>query len=336
MSGIYSMSTVLTLEPYIDDCSRLFVERMIERVGPGQAIDLGDWFLWYAYDVIAELFFGRSLGFIKNHGDQGAFLESLEFMLPVMTPAAVSTPLVRGLIMGLFMLSSTARTGLQGMNLIIDTARTSVDERNAATASPGKRERKDLLHYLLAIVRAKGSEVDFGVEDVKNEAFAALIVLYEQIRKEVDQAVENGTLSEYPSYSEVMQLPLVKSAIKEALRLHSGMGFTMPRVVGQSGIELAGMHIPAGCKVGINPAVVGRDEAAYGPDADTCNDLVFGAGTRTCIGKQIALSEIYKFVPLMIRKFEFELVNPSKSWTTHDYFFNKQSGVQVTVKVRGL
>ncbi|KAK8015767.1 hypothetical protein PG991_008655 [Apiospora marii] len=374
VSGVYSMSTVLTLEPYIDDCSRFFVKRMIEHTRPDQAVDLGEWFLWYAYDLIAELFFGRSLGFIENRGDQGAFLESLEFMLPVMTTAAVSTPLARGLIMSLFMLSSTARKGLKGMNRIIETARTSVDERaSAAAASSGTRDRKDLLHNLLAIVHSKGSDVDFGVEDVKNEAFAALTAgadatmieiqavfyylakdraAYAQVRKEVDQAAESGQLSEYPSYSEVMQLPLVKATIKEALRLHSGVGFTMPRVVGQGGIELAGMHIPPGYKVGINPAVVGRDEGVYGPDADTfrperwiertdpimnrCNDLVFGAGTRTCIGKQIALSEIYKFVPLMIRKFDFELVDSSKDWTTHDYFFNKQSGVKVKVKVRGL
>lgn len=95
-------------------------------------------------------------------------------MLPVMSTAAVSTPLVRGLIMGLFMLSSSARKGLKGMNRIIETARTSVDERVSAAASSGTRDRKDLLHNLLAIVRSKGDEVDFGVEDVKNEAFAAL------------------------------------------------------------------------------------------------------------------------------------------------------------------
>nr|D7PI20.2 RecName: Full=Cytochrome P450 monooxygenase gsfF; AltName: Full=Griseofulvin synthesis protein F; Flags: Precursor [Penicillium aethiopicum]ADI24958.2 GsfF [Penicillium aethiopicum] len=373
VSSVYSMSTVLTLEPYIDNCSRLFVKRMTERTVPHEAIDLGDWFLWYAYDVIGELFFGHSLGFIENRGDEGGFLASLEVMLPVLTIAAASSPLVRGLIMGLFTLSSTARKGLKGMNHIIETARASVDKRASAVAEPGKGERKDLLHNLLNIVSSKGDKLDFGIEDVKNEAFAALTAgadatmielqaifyylvkdrsVYEELRKEVDQAVETGKLSEFPSYSEVVQLPLLKATIKEALRLHPAVGFTMPRVVGQAGIELLGMYIPPGWKVGMNAAVVGRDEGVYGTDANTfrperwiertdsdmdrCNNLVFGAGTRTCIGKQIALSEIYKMVPLLIRKFDFALVDPSKSWTTHDYFFNKQSGVQVKVTVRGL
>lgn len=129
--------------------------------------------------------------------------------------------------------------------------------------------------------------------------------VYEELRNEVDQAVENGKLSDLPSYSEVVQLPLLKATIKEALRLHPGVGFTMPRVVDRSGIELSGMYIPPGWKVGMNAAVVGRDVGVYGPDADTfrperwiertdpsmdrCNNLVFGAGTRTCIGKQVSL-----------------------------------------------
>jgi hypothetical protein len=111
---------------------------------------------------------------MENRGDQGAFLASLESMLPVLTTAAASSPLVRRLIMSSFMLSSTARKGLKGMNHIIETARTSVDDRVSAIKADGKQERKDLLHNLLAIVNSKGDNLDFGVEDVKNEAFAAL------------------------------------------------------------------------------------------------------------------------------------------------------------------
>ncbi|KAJ5318517.1 cytochrome P450 [Penicillium atrosanguineum] len=355
VSSVYSMSSVLTLESYIDDCSRLFVERMTERTMSDHVVDLGDWFLWYAYDVIGELFFGHSLGFIENCGDQGAFLASLELMLPVLTTAAASSPLIRRLIMGLFTLSSTARKGLKGMNHIIETARKSVDNRASAVGAAGKQERKDILHNLLAIVYSKGDRLDFSIEDVKNEAFAALTAgadatmielqavfyylakdrcAYEDVRKEVDQAVESGKLSDFPSYSEAVQLPLLTATIKEALRMHPAVGMTMPRIVDEAGIELSGIFIPPGWKVGMNAAVVGRDKGVYGPDVNTfrpkrwiertdlimerCNSLVFGAGTRTCIGKQIAL------------------MDPSKSWSTHDYFFNKQSGLQVKVRARGL
>ncbi|KAJ5318481.1 cytochrome P450 [Penicillium atrosanguineum] len=273
----------------------------------------------------------------------------------ILTTAAASSPLIRRLIMGLFTLSSTARKGLKGMNHIIETARKSVDNRASAVGAAGKQERKDILHNLLAIVYSKGDRLDFSIEDVKNEAFAALTAgadatmielqavfyylakdrcAYEDVRKEVDQAVESGKLSDFPSYSEAVQLPLLTATIKEALRMHPAVGMTMPRIVDEAGIELSGIFIPPGWKVGMNAAVVGRDKGVYGPDVNTfrpkrwiertdlimerCNSLVFGAGTRTCIGKQIAL------------------MDPSKSWSTHDYFFNKQSGLQVKVRARGL
>jgi cytochrome P450 len=130
--------------------------------------------------------------------------------------------------------------------------------------------------------------------------------IYNDVRKEIDQAVESGKLSDFPRYAEVVQLPLLTATIKEALRLHPAVGMTMPRVVDESGIELSGMYIPPGWKVGMNAAVVGRDEGVYGPDANTfrperwiehtdsnmerCNSLVFGAGTRTCVGQQVSLS----------------------------------------------
>jgi len=133
--------------------------------------------------------------------------------------------------------------------------------------------------------------------------------VYDELRREVDQAVESGKISETPSYSEAIQLPFLKATIKEALRLHPGVGFTMPRIVDQNGIELAGMYIPPGWKVGMNAAVVGRDAGVYGSDADTfrperwidrndplmerCYNLAFGAGTRTCIGKQASLPRCY-------------------------------------------
>jgi len=47
VNNVYSMSTILSLEPYIDDCSRLFVKRMDEFADSGAVIDLGDWLQWY-------------------------------------------------------------------------------------------------------------------------------------------------------------------------------------------------------------------------------------------------------------------------------------------------
>ncbi|KAJ5958644.1 Cytochrome P450 E-class group I [Penicillium vulpinum] len=72
-------------------------------------------------------------------------------------------------------------------------------------------------------------------------------------------------------------------------------------------------------------------------DIHRCNNLVFGAGTSLHwpageLYYEVSLSEIYKMVPLLIHKFDFGLVDPSKDWTTHDFLFNKQSGIRVKFK----
>ena len=49
----------------------------------------------------------------------------------------------------------------------------------------------------------------------------------------------------------------------------------------------------------------------------------FGAGSRTCIGKNISLIELNKLVPELYRHFKFEL--EEDEWQTENVFFVKPS-----------
>jgi hypothetical protein len=126
---------------------------------------------------------------------------------------------------------------------------------------------------------------------------------YSELIKEIDEATSSGQLSSPPTFREASDLPFLSATIKEAMRLHPSVGLTMPRVTPAGGLEVAGTHIPAGYSIGMNAAVVGYDEDVYGPDAHTFHpkrwlgekasamnkhNLIFGAGTRTCIGKNVS------------------------------------------------
>lgn len=125
---------------------------------------------------------------------------------------------------------------------------------------------------------------------------------------EIDAALAAGSLSSPVRYTETMaKLPYVCASIKEAMRMHPSVGLNIPRYSPDEGMELAGQFIPRGYRVGLNPAVVHYVKEMFGDDADSFRPerwlvsdehskamdkglLTFGAGTRTCIGKNVSIT----------------------------------------------
>lgn len=62
--------------------------------------------------------------------------------------------------------------------------------------------------------------------------------------------------------------------------------------------------------------------------------LAFGAGSRTCIGKNISLLEISKLVPELIRRFDFELDTGPGGLKSLGYWFVKQTNFFCRVRMR--
>ncbi|EOD52864.1 putative cytochrome p450 protein [Neofusicoccum parvum UCRNP2] len=62
--------------------------------------------------------------------------------------------------------------------------------------------------------------------------------------------------------------------------------------------------------------------------------LTWGLGSRTCIGKNIALMEISILIPELVRRFDFRLVRPDAELETQNVFFVKQKNLWVNVSER--
>jgi len=60
----------------------------------------------------------------------------------------------------------------------------------------------------------------------------------------------------------------------------------------------------------------------------------FGLGSRTCLGKHISILEMSKLIPQLVRRFDFELEQPEKQWTTENYWFVKPVDFRLRVKLR--
>ena len=60
----------------------------------------------------------------------------------------------------------------------------------------------------------------------------------------------------------------------------------------------------------------------------------FGGGAHLCIGRNLALLEMNKLLPQLIRDYHFELVDPKQELRHHSTFFVVQSGLKVYISSR--
>lgn len=129
-------------------------------------------------------------------------------------------------------------------------------------------------------------------------------------------------------WEEVRDLPYLSAVINESLRCHPAVGLTLERMVPADGVNLVGHFLPGGTIAGCSAWVLHQNTDVYGKDAADfrperwieaspeqkrrMNNTLFsfGAGARTCIGKNISLLELYKLVPTILRRFEVSLLQP--------------------------
>ena len=158
------------------------------------------------------------------------------------------------------------------------------------------------------------------------------------------------------SYSDSESKPYLRAVVYESTRLHPAVAMPLERYVPEGGLILPnGQYIPQGCIIGINPHTIGRNPLVYddpeefrperwlpGPHESEDDyqkqlllmknsDLTFGAGSRMCIGKNLALLQVYKIVATLVSCYNISLAHPDDEWTTHNSFFLCQQDVRVTI-----
>ena len=170
------------------------------------------------------------------------------------------------------------------------------------------------------------------------------------------QETENAGLFSRPdrlvTWDEVHDLPYLTAVIKESLRCHPAAGLPLERIVPAGGVQVCGQFLPGGTIVGCSAWTVHRSEAVFGADPNRfrperwleasekarsdMNSFLFsfGAGARTCVGKNISYLEMYKLVPAVLRTFELTLEHPEKEWELRNAWFVKQSNFLVRMRTR--
>lgn len=180
---------------------------------------------------------------------------------------------------------------------------------------------------------------------------------YAKLMQELDDAVQSEQVQIHGkglvSWKDAQTLPYLDAVVQESFRLHPAPGLPMERVTPPQGVEISGHKIPGGTIVGCSAWVIHRRPEIFGADVDTFRPerwleaspatrktmegtmLQFGAGARTCIGKNISLLEVYKLVPSFLLRFKVSLADPSKEWTPHNAWFVRQKDFHVRFELRG-
>lgn len=198
--------------------------------------------------------------------------------------------------------------------------------------------------------------------------------VYAKLMAELDEAVTNGTIESREdktvSWAESQKLPYLDAVVQESFRMHPAAGLILERIVPPQGMNILGEFIPGGTIVGCNPWVLHRRPEVFGVDVDAFRPerwleaspekrkemngtmFQFGAGARTCIGKNISLLEVYKLVPSFLRRFEvsdrtpihvaaswvnelqIELEHPEAEWETHNAWFIRQANFNTKFRPR--
>ena len=338
IAGLYSMSTMINYEPAVDQMIQAGVKKLSEFAESQQLMPMDKFFHYFAFDLIVRITYNRDLGFLERFDDLNGLMSNIEKVsylgpilgvLPEMIPWFGRIGKMRG------QKKSPGIQMVQSNRMVIEEVR----KDHIVAALNAKAEPFAYKCFALeaagkltpeSTLDACGSNTNAGSDTIGSTLTALFWHLYNdapslaRLRQEIDEGASNGLLSSPITFQETSNLPYLQAVVKEALRLSPSITFPLPRIVPAGGAELGGHYLPAGAEVGVYARTLHLNERYHGSDCtnwrperwlenDIHNDdkgiassLAFGAGKRVCLGKNVAMLEMVKLVPELVRNFDFE------------------------------
>jgi hypothetical protein len=340
----YSLSNVIKGEPYMDNALRLFCTQLGRLIDNGSDISLDKWVNYLAFDVVGESTFSRSFGFLeagKDIGNSIANQYQLRLYIALVGHFSwahdylLANPLIERFNLTPSMhVFDTCMAAVKARSKSVETRNDMIEQWQLQHRNhPDRMGEKEILAAAIANMGAGADTVSSVLQ-----AFSYYLLRDKESLGLLREEIDSAGLSDIPSYDETRELPVLSACIKESFRMHTPVGFGIPRVSpSPGGVTVCGKHFPPGIILSVSPWVIHRQKSVFGEDADIFNAqrwlgdkeqakqmekclIPFGSGYGTCPGKNLAQMEIFKTTALLVRDFEWEQVIPGKEWTFETYF----------------
>ncbi|KAF2787652.1 cytochrome P450 family protein [Melanomma pulvis-pyrius CBS 109.77] len=355
VSKLYSMSYVLGMQCYTDRVLQRFFQQM--RSLRGESTNMTKWTQLFAFDIIGELAFGDWFGGLdaaKDNHQLGHWV-----FLTITAHASLGWTWLRAGSVFFFPVRLLMNRSLYARARVQITTFPLVERNTLILQFQAMKNPDGSVVHPREILTETANVVLAGADTTAISLRAVIYYvytnprIYAQLLREIGNATRLGKLSPIVTFQEALELDYLQVVIKEALRLFPAVGYQLPRLVPPGGATLGGYYFPGGTTIGTNAWALHRNTEIYGSDCDEFrperwlnqsdpNRLrmmedcygSFGFGSRTCLGKNLALMEMYRLLPTLFRDFDVEVCNPQNPWKVTTGWFAFSNEFQVRISAR--
>lgn len=292
--NLYSMTSLISYEPFVDECTDIFSQRLTEIAVSGKPINMGHWFQCYAFDVIACITYSRRFGFLDSGEDIDGTIKALDRTMSYSTLVGIYASLHPILFQ---LTAKLPNSGARGRLNLMDFVQKQIDARKAerktrdvekGRASSRQQEvdaelPEDFLEKIMNANEADPEKVTqyhifmMGLSNIiagsDTTAVSLSAILYhllhnprtlQKLREEISTAEREGRCGNPEvRFRESQEMAYLQAVIKEALRMHPATGLPLWRVVPAPGVEIAGHYFPGGTNIGVNTWVAHNNPSIF-------------------------------------------------------------------------
>ncbi|KAE8600023.1 hypothetical protein XENTR_v10017438 [Xenopus tropicalis] len=327
---VLSLTGVKKFLPFLDEVANDFVSFLMRRINKNTrgtlTVDLYADLFRFTMEASGYVLYGQRLGLLEEHPNE----DSLRFIRAVETMIKTTLPLVY-LPHQLLRLTDSAlwTQHMEAWDVIFQQADRCIQNIYQEFCLGQERGYSGIMAELLLQGELPLDSITANVTElmaggVDTTAMPLLFTLFElarnpSVQQELRAEIKRAEGQCPKDMNQLLNsMPLLKGAIKETLRLYP-VGITVQRYP-MKDIVLQNYHIPAGTLVQVGLYPMGRSSELfqnplrYDPtrwmrrDETNFKALAFGFGSRQCIGRRIAETEMMLFLMHMIKNFQINTV----------------------------